>query len=157
MRCDHSVRLRIRNTDTRRPASIGPASAQVAANHRAGRETLRLYQDAGVQAIKPNRGEALALLGPSPPGESDVDHILANGPRLLHLTGVPLAAVTLDRDGAIMLERERTPHRVFARAQASPNTAGAGDTYIATLAVALSAGASRPQRLSSRAPPLILP
>jgi D-beta-D-heptose 7-phosphate kinase / D-beta-D-heptose 1-phosphate adenosyltransferase len=103
-----------------------------------------LYQDAGVQAIKPNRGEALALLGPSPPGESDVDHVLANGPRLLNLTGVPLAAVTFDRDGAIMLERERTPHRVFARAQASPNTAGAGDTYIATLAVALSAGASAP-------------
>ena len=101
----------------------------------------RKYRDIDIQVIKPNRAEALALL---PSGETelpDVDLISARGEQLLRITGAPLAAVTLDRDGAVMLERGRTPHRVFARSAASPSAAGAGDTYIAALAVALSAGA----------------
>jgi D-beta-D-heptose 7-phosphate kinase/D-beta-D-heptose 1-phosphate adenosyltransferase len=116
----------------------------------------RKYRDIDIQAIKPNRAEALALL---PSGETelpDVELVLARGEQLLRITGAPLAAVTLDRDGAVMLERGRTPHRVFARSAASPSAAGAGDTYIAALAVALSAGASAPVAAATRTPSVIV-
>jgi D-beta-D-heptose 7-phosphate kinase / D-beta-D-heptose 1-phosphate adenosyltransferase len=103
-----------------------------------------LYRELGIQAIKPNRGEALALLGGRANGSSDVEYLMLNGEKILDQTGASLAAVTLDRDGAVILERGRTPHRVFARAPASASTAGAGDTYIAALTVALAAGASAP-------------
>jgi D-beta-D-heptose 7-phosphate kinase / D-beta-D-heptose 1-phosphate adenosyltransferase len=104
----------------------------------------RRYRDIDIHVIKPNRAEALALVAETEPGLSDVQRVLARGEQLLEATGAPLAAVTLDREGAVMFERGRTPHRVFARSALSPSTAGAGDTYIATLAVALSAGASAP-------------
>jgi D-beta-D-heptose 7-phosphate kinase/D-beta-D-heptose 1-phosphate adenosyltransferase len=104
----------------------------------------RLYRDIGIQAIKPNRTEALGMLGSAGALGDDLDRVLGGGPALLDEAGATLAAVTLDRDGALMLERGRTPHRVFARAAASPNTAGAGDTYMAALAVSLSCGASAP-------------
>jgi D-beta-D-heptose 7-phosphate kinase / D-beta-D-heptose 1-phosphate adenosyltransferase len=102
------------------------------------------YGDVGVQAIKPNRAEAMAMLGGREPGQTDVERVLAQGEALFKAIDTSLAAVTLDRDGSVMLERGRTPHRVFARSTASPSTAGAGDTYIATLAVALAADASAP-------------
>ncbi len=52
--------------------------------------------------------------------------------------------MTLDTDGALVVERDRAPYRTYARAEHHSRAAGAGDTFLATLALALAAGADTP-------------
>jgi D-beta-D-heptose 7-phosphate kinase/D-beta-D-heptose 1-phosphate adenosyltransferase len=65
-----------------------------------------------------------------------------HGRRLLEVTGAQIAAVTLDADVAVFFERGRPPYRTYARAAAHSRAAGAGDTFVATLGLALGAGAN---------------
>lgn len=92
-------------------------------------------------AVKPNAGEAAALLGGLPPGAARATAIEAAAEQVLLATGAQVAAVTLDVDGALVLERGRTAHRVWAR-ESAPHmqAAGAGDAFTAALAVALALG-----------------
>jgi D-beta-D-heptose 7-phosphate kinase/D-beta-D-heptose 1-phosphate adenosyltransferase len=60
------------------------------------------------------------------------------------LTGARLAAVTLDRDGALFFERGSPPYRTYARPAANSRAAGAGDTFVGALALGLAAGAHTP-------------
>jgi rfaE bifunctional protein nucleotidyltransferase chain/domain len=55
-----------------------------------------------------------------------------------------VVAVTLDRDGAVVLERDRTPYRTAGRDVESRATIGAGDTFTVAFALALGAGAGAP-------------
>lgn len=107
---------------------------------------LAAYRDIGPTAVKPNYGEALQLLGgpPAEPAGSRADQIAALGDRLLERTGARLVAVTLDTDGAMVLERDRPPYRTYATPTGHSRAAGAGDTFLATLALALAAGADTP-------------
>ena len=66
------------------------------------------------------------------------------GGRLLEATGARIAAVTLDTEGALVFERDRPPYRTYARPTHHSRAAGAGDTFLATLALALAAGAETP-------------
>ncbi len=59
-------------------------------------------------------------------------------------TGARIVAVTLDADGAIILERGRPPYRTYARPTHHSRAAGAGDTFAAALALGLAAGAETP-------------
>jgi D-beta-D-heptose 7-phosphate kinase/D-beta-D-heptose 1-phosphate adenosyltransferase len=57
-----------------------------------------------------------------------------------------MAAITLDRDGALIFLRDETgavaaPARTFAAPAPPAHATGAGDTYVATLTLALAAGA----------------
>jgi D-beta-D-heptose 7-phosphate kinase/D-beta-D-heptose 1-phosphate adenosyltransferase len=67
--------------------------------------------------------------------------VLRWGDRLLDLSGARMAAVTLDVDGAVLFERGRAPHRTAGRASPPARAAGAGDTFVAALTLALAAGA----------------
>jgi D-beta-D-heptose 7-phosphate kinase/D-beta-D-heptose 1-phosphate adenosyltransferase len=51
-----------------------------------------------------------------------------------------IAAITLDRDGALFFERGREPYRTYARPVEHSRAAGAGDTFAAALGLALAAG-----------------
>lgn len=105
-------------------------------------KTLPAYRRAGVTAVKPNFAEALALLGargPRPAGERAAA-ITREGHRLLELTGAQIAAVSLDTEGAVFFERGSPPYRTYARPAAHAQAAGAGDTFVATLGMALAAG-----------------
>ncbi len=106
-------------------------------------------------AVTPNWAEAVRLLGN---GELDgVDEralgIAAHGERILDQAGALLAAVTLDRDGAVLFERGQPPHRTYAQPRPDGRAIGAGDTYVATFTLALAAGATGPAaaELASRA------
>jgi D-beta-D-heptose 7-phosphate kinase / D-beta-D-heptose 1-phosphate adenosyltransferase len=66
------------------------------------------------------------------------------GQRVLQLTGSRIVAVTLDREGALIFERGREPCRTFARTAPQKHTAGAGDTFLSTFALALAAGGETP-------------
>jgi D-beta-D-heptose 7-phosphate kinase/D-beta-D-heptose 1-phosphate adenosyltransferase len=59
----------------------------------------------------------------------------------LDTTGAEMAVVTLDADGALVLDRSGGRHRAHGRPIRHARAAGAGDTFGAAFALALSAGA----------------
>lgn len=107
---------------------------------------LMAYRHVGVSAVKPNYDEALQLLATRPlnGGTSRADRIEAHGDFILEMTGAHLAAVTLDTEGAIVFERGRPPYRTYARPARHNRAAGAGDTFVSVLALALAVGAHSP-------------
>ena len=108
-------------------------------------KVLTAYRGAGVTAIKPNYDEALRLLRINGTRREDRAELIARREeRLLDVTGARIAAVTMDTDGALFLERDRPPYRTYARPADHARAAGAGDTFVATLALALAAGAETP-------------
>jgi len=108
---------------------------------------LPTYAELGVTAVKPNYEEAVKLLKlPSLSGEQRVEQIVRHGSDLLTVTGARMAAITLDRDGALIFLQDEAgtigePARTFANPAPNAHATGAGDTYVATLALALAAGA----------------
>jgi D-beta-D-heptose 7-phosphate kinase/D-beta-D-heptose 1-phosphate adenosyltransferase len=74
-------------------------------------------------------------------GPSRIDQIYRLGSRLLERIQTQVAAVTLDQDGAIVFERGRMPLRTFTEPNPHTQAAGAGDTYVAGMALALASGA----------------
>ncbi|MCU0492970.1 MAG: PfkB family carbohydrate kinase [Chloroflexaceae bacterium] len=109
-------------------------------------KNLRAYRNAGLTAVKPNYNEAVRLLGPHllRGVESRVEAIASHGERLLESIGTRIAAVTLDTDGALVFERGSLPYRTYAQPTAHARAAGAGDTFVSGLALALAAGATTP-------------
>ena len=108
---------------------------------------LTAYRDVGVTAVKPNYRQALALLGPRTnlgARNGRTETIAANAERILEVTGAQVAAVTLDSEGALLLERGRPAYRTYARPRPDSRATGAGDTFVAALALALAAGAHTP-------------
>jgi D-beta-D-heptose 7-phosphate kinase/D-beta-D-heptose 1-phosphate adenosyltransferase len=98
-------------------------------------------------AAKPNYDEAARLLG-LPTSSSTVrraDEIIALGDRLLDLTGTGIAAVTLDCEGSVVLERGQPAYRTYAVTTDVARATGCGDTYAAALTLALAAGADTVQ------------
>jgi D-beta-D-heptose 7-phosphate kinase/D-beta-D-heptose 1-phosphate adenosyltransferase len=106
-------------------------------------KTLPAYRGVGVTAVKPNFAEAMALLGGAAGrlGDERSALITRHGRRLLETTGAQIAAVSLDAEGAVFFEHGRPPYRTYARPIVSTRTAGAGDTFVAALGLALAAGA----------------
>lgn len=98
-------------------------------------------------AVKPNFEEALRLLRrlPDSLGARRDQFIAAQGARILRRTGARIAAVTLDRDGAMVFQRGSAPHRTRPSEGGGFHTAGAGDTFLAALGLSLAAGATAPQ------------
>lgn len=101
------------------------------------------YQPLHVTAIKPNYAEAVRLLRLEARDDEQerVQQIEAHGRALLDLAGAQAAAVTLDRSGALIFERNQPAYRIYARPAGTNRVAGAGDTFISALALALAAGA----------------
>jgi D-beta-D-heptose 7-phosphate kinase/D-beta-D-heptose 1-phosphate adenosyltransferase len=98
------------------------------------------FRDVGVTAVKPNHAEAARLLGlPPEGGPRRAASIERHADDLLRLTGARLVVVTLDVDGALLLERGRPPYRTYARPSTSSRAMGAGDTFTAALSLALGA------------------
>lgn len=107
---------------------------------------LQEYRKIDVTAIKPNYDEIVQLLGDQRLKDvsSRVEQIIANEQRILELTSAQIVAVTLDTDGAIVFERGRSPYRTYANPAPHVYAAGAGDTFVSSLTLALSAGAHTP-------------
>jgi D-beta-D-heptose 7-phosphate kinase/D-beta-D-heptose 1-phosphate adenosyltransferase len=103
---------------------------------------LSRYRQLGPTAIKPNYGEVVQLLHLTPSrGRDRVADLAEIGGRLLHLTGAAIAAVTLDADGALIFEPGKPAYRTFAHPTADSRATGAGDTYVAAMALGLAARA----------------
>ena len=106
------------------------------------RDLTRLAK-AGLTAVKPNYEEALRLTGlpPLTGTLARVDQIVAARDMLRAQTGATILTVTLDTAGAVVFEDGVEPYRTFTRPSANTNATGAGDTFAATLALALAGGA----------------
>jgi D-beta-D-heptose 7-phosphate kinase / D-beta-D-heptose 1-phosphate adenosyltransferase len=102
---------------------------------------LLLYREVGLTAVKPNFGEALALLKLKDlAGQDRPEFLTQQRERFLELTGARIAAVTMDTDGALIFERGHPPYRTYARPNPNSRAAGAGDTFVSALALGLAAG-----------------
>ena len=93
----------------------------------------------GASVICPNRSEAFAATGL---GADDADATARAGTRLLERVATDAVVITLGEAGLMLFERGRSPVSVVARARAVFDVTGAGDTVIATMALALAAGVS---------------
>lgn len=113
----------------------------------------------GPSVVKPNYGEAVRLLNLEPCSGSTsastefgtqtqpnarAQQITEHGSRILELTGAQVAAITLDKEGALVFERDRLPYRTYARPRPHSRAAGAGDTFVSAMTLALAAGAHTP-------------
>jgi len=108
-------------------------------------KNLTAYRHVGVTAVKPNYHQAIQLLGiPSAEPAARADQIAAHQGQLLDLTGAQIAAVTLDAEGALIFEGDRSPHRTYARRAVNYHATGAGDTFVSALTLALAAKVSTP-------------
>jgi D-beta-D-heptose 7-phosphate kinase/D-beta-D-heptose 1-phosphate adenosyltransferase len=107
------------------------------------RHHLPAFRDVGITAVKPNYEEVVELLGPHVLDGFGVraDGVALYAEQILDLTGAQLAAVTLDREGALLLERGRSPYRTYAPPARRSCVAGAGDTFVSALTLSLTAGA----------------
>jgi len=109
--------------------------------------TLARFAPIGVTAVKPSFNEAVRLLGldGAAGGRGRAETTQAHAAALLDVTGARIAAVTLDIDGAVVLERERAPYRTYARPAQRSRSTGGGDTFAAAFALALAVGADTPE------------
>jgi D-beta-D-heptose 7-phosphate kinase / D-beta-D-heptose 1-phosphate adenosyltransferase len=103
----------------------------------AGREPAR-FRDARPAVCVSSFSEISALLSPATDRAAAVT---ASADIILTQTGADAAVVTLDRDGAMVIERGRRPRQVAGDAVRERCAAGAGDTFAAALTLATVAGA----------------
>lgn len=92
----------------------------------------------------PNAAEAFRLLGRDLPIVQRLPELAKSPHMLLARTGATAVLVTLDRDGTALLTAEGVTHTTHAHPVAEKSAAGAGDTFIAALTLALSAGLGIP-------------
>jgi D-beta-D-heptose 7-phosphate kinase/D-beta-D-heptose 1-phosphate adenosyltransferase len=106
---------------------------------------LQRYRQVRPTAVKPNYEEARSLLARPAREEGDRAAAVADECDRLHsATGAQVLAVTLDRDGAVVCERDRPPYRTWARPVPHSRACGAGDSFTSAFALALAAGADTP-------------
>ena len=122
--------------------ALGEAQARAPRTIVVDARDTRRYRQLQPTAVKPNYVEAMGLLGETPVLETSAraDQVAAFGPRLLELTGARIVTVTLDADGVLVFERGREPYRTYCRPRPDAQTAGGGDTFLATLSLALASG-----------------
>ncbi len=102
---------------------------------------LREWRDVHPTAVTPNWSETAALLGISASAPDRAALVEARAADLLAASGAPIVVVTLDEDGAVLLERDRPPYRAYTARVERPSTTGAGDSFAAAFTLALGAGA----------------
>jgi rfaE bifunctional protein kinase chain/domain/rfaE bifunctional protein nucleotidyltransferase chain/domain len=93
--------------------------------------------------VTPNAQETERLLGrPLGSGAERVAAVEAATREILSASGAGLAVVTLDRDGTAVLDGGHPVHRTHAHPAPEHQASGAGDTFVAALAIALATGAT---------------
>ena len=93
---------------------------------------------AGATLLTPNRKEAAQAAGFD---ENEPDVATRAGRQLLETLAIDGLLITQGEDGMTLFRRNHAPEHLTARARAVYDVTGAGDTVIATLALALGAGA----------------
>lgn len=93
----------------------------------------------GATILTPNLREIIEACGLE---ETDAASVESAGVKLLELLGLRALLITKGEEGMTLLEKDKKPFHLPARARKVYDVTGAGDTVIATLAVAIGAGLS---------------
>ena len=96
------------------------------------------FEYRGATVVKPNWKEAIEALGVEAAGRSEVEFI---GPRLVERLNCKAVMVTRGEKGIALFEKGRAIRTIPTMAREVFDVSGAGDTVIATLTLALAAGA----------------
>lgn len=99
------------------------------------------YRAARPSVVKPNFAEVTRMLDSEPGPEPRSSFVERHRRDLLDATGAHAVCVTMDREGALLVDDSGRLIRTRAPAARHPAVAGAGDTFASVLAVALAAGA----------------
>jgi D-beta-D-heptose 7-phosphate kinase / D-beta-D-heptose 1-phosphate adenosyltransferase len=92
-------------------------------------------------AVKPNYCQAMKLLGACPvKGAARIEQMQRLAPGIFDCLDTELVALTLDQDGALVFQDGKPPLRTFTEPNPHTQAAGAGDTYVAAMTLALAAG-----------------
>jgi D-beta-D-heptose 7-phosphate kinase/D-beta-D-heptose 1-phosphate adenosyltransferase len=94
----------------------------------------------GATTMTPNRTEAEQATGLKTDGEASIAHNSALAERLLSTLDLEAVVLTLDRHGALLLEKGRAPLSVPTVAREVYDVTGAGDEFLAALAGARAQG-----------------
>jgi len=142
--CDYGAGMFTDETIDAAAAAVRAAGGRLVVDaHRPGR-----WARARPDLVKPNAAEARSLLGEPAAAAFDADRpaaVARYGADILRASGARLAAVTLDRDGVVVLSEDAPAwHLPAPAAVPDERTAGAGDTFVTALTLALAAGADRP-------------
>jgi rfaE bifunctional protein kinase chain/domain/rfaE bifunctional protein nucleotidyltransferase chain/domain len=101
----------------------------------------RLWAELHPDLATPNAQEAARMLGVRlPEGAGRIDVMTSSREALLEASGASSLVVTLDRDGTVLFSAGGGTHRTWARPAAEKQASGAGDTFVAALTLARSAG-----------------
>lgn len=92
--------------------------------------------------VTPNAAEAATVLGMIIEPHERVGVLQRCRAALHAATGASTVVVTLDRDGALLFAEGQPVHRTWARPAPDNHAAGAGDTFVAALTVAVGSGLS---------------
>ena len=99
---------------------------------------LSRWRDVRADLVTPNAQEAAATLGASPRGDR-VEFFEYHQAELVEKTGAKAVAVTLDREGALLLTPGEPPYRTWADPAPESQASGAGDTFSAALCLGAAA------------------
>lgn len=107
-------------------------------------KSLDKYSHVGATVAKPNYQELVTLLSITKPAAIGyrAEQIRCYGTKLLRKTGTKYVAATIDIEGALLFQHGKKPYRTFSKPVENTKAAGAGDTYVGALALALASGAS---------------
>jgi len=95
----------------------------------------RQYEHATM--VTPNRSEVMLATGTPRSSFADIRFLSQLGRRLLRSLHLDSIVMTLDKEGALLLERARRPVLVPTRARQVYDVTGAGDVFVAALTCAL--------------------
>ncbi len=112
----------------RKPVLVDPAAIEDYSRYR------------GATAITPNRSEAELATGMATPLDATVEHNARLAARLLADGQLEAVVLTLDKQGALLLERDGQPLSVPTVARTVYDVTGAGDMVLAALAAAVANG-----------------
>lgn len=104
---------------------------------------LRRFRRAGATVVTPNHLEARLAVDRTvaDPGRVDVSDVERTGRRLLTIIDADHAAITMAGDGVLVVSRSGRSEHVPSHPVPHANDVGAGDSFSASLALALGAGA----------------
>lgn len=100
---------------------------------------LRRWASLRPDIVTPNAAEAQRLIGSDFSGDRAAG-VVAASDRLLAASGATAMVVTLDRDGSVAIDADGLQHRTHAHPTDETRASGAGDTFVAALAMGRACG-----------------
>jgi D-beta-D-heptose 7-phosphate kinase/D-beta-D-heptose 1-phosphate adenosyltransferase len=94
--------------------------------------------------VKPNYDDSINLLKIKPKTNDRIEQIKNNQSLLFKRTNAKVIATTLDKEGALIFEKNKSSYRTYTVPVPDTNTPGAGDTFISAFVLANISGASIP-------------